>query len=253
MLKKRIIPCLDIKNGRTVKGINFLELRDCGDPVELAKYYSDQGCDELVFLDIVATLENRNAFSELVKNISREINIPFTVGGGIRSIDDVSKMLDCGADKVSINSAALNNSKLVKNLSDNFGSQCIVVAIDIKKIGKEWYVFKNGGTFKTRWTALDWAKEVCQNGAGEILLTVMDNDGTQTGFALDISRRIDEELSISLIASGGAGCSKDFVDLFTKTDISAGLAASIFHFQEVSILELKSELLDYEIPTRIII
>jgi len=250
MLKKRIIPCLDIKDGRTVKGINFMGLRDCGDPVELAKSYVLQGCDELVFLDISATIEKRKTLLGLVRRIASEIDIPFTVGGGISRNDDVSALLNAGADKVSINSAALNSPELISVVSKRFGSQCVVVAIDIKSIEGEWYVFKNGGRVNTHKTAMAWAKEVDELGAGEILLTVMDNDGTKDGFALDVTSIINDTVNIPVIASGGGGSIEHFVELFTQTDVSAGLAASIFHFGEVSIKNLKTELLLNKISVR---
>jgi cyclase len=250
MLKKRIIPCLDIKDGRVVKGIQFLELKDAGNPVELASFYSKNGADELVFLDISATLEKRKTLINLVAQLSKEINIPFTVGGGIQSVDDARLLLQSGADKVSINSAAVVNPELITQISDAFGSQSLVVAIDIKKIENDWFVFIKGGTESTRILALDWAKKVEQLGAGEILLTSMNNDGSKNGFSLEITNTISEAIAIPVIASGGAGNANHFVDLFTKTNASAGLAASIFHFNEISILELKNILKTNKIPIR---
>ena len=250
MLKKRIIPCLDIKDGRVVKGVQFLELKDAGNPVELASFYSKNGADELVFLDISATLEKRKTLAEMVTQLSKEINIPFTVGGGIQSVDDARLLLKSGADKVSINSAAVLNPELITQISDAFGSQSLVVAIDIKKLDNDWYVFIKGGTESTGILAIDWAKKVEELGAGELLITSMNNDGSKDGFALEITNEISKVVSIPVIASGGAGNSQHFIDLFTKTEVSAGLAASIFHFNEVPISELKNVLKTQNIPIR---
>ena len=250
MLKKRIIPCLDIKDGRVVKGVQFLELKDAGNPVELASFYSKNGADELVFLDISATLEKRKTLAEMVTQLSKEINIPFTVGGGIQSVDDARLLLQSGADKVSINSAAVLNPELITQISDAFGSQSLVVAIDIKKVENDWFVFIKGGTESTGILAIDWAKKVEELGAGEILLTSMNNDGSKNGFTLEITNAVSEAISIPVIASGGAGNSQHFIDLFTKTEVSAGLAASIFHFNEVPISELKNVLKTQNIPIR---
>lgn len=250
MLKKRIIPCLDIKDGRVVKGVQFLELKDAGNPVELASFYSKNGADELVFLDISATLEKRKTLAEMVTQLSKEINIPFTVGGGIQSVDDAKLLLESGADKVSINSAAVLNPELITQISDAFGSQSLVVAIDIKKLDNDWYVFIKGGTESTGILAIDWAKKVEELGAGEILLTSMNNDGSKNGFALGITNAICEVISIPVIASGGAGNTQHFVELFTETEVSAGLAASIFHFNEVPISSLKNYLKTQNIPIR---
>lgn len=250
MLKKRIIPCLDIKDGRVVKGVQFLELKDAGNPVELASFYSKNGADELVFLDISATLEKRKTMSEMVTQLSKEINIPFTVGGGIQSVEDARLLLQSGADKVSINSAAVLNPELITQISDAFGSQSLVVAIDIKKVHNDWYVFIKGGTESTGILAIDWAKKVEELGAGELLITSMNNDGSKDGFALEITNEISKVVSIPVIASGGAGNSQHFIDLFTKTEVSAGLAASIFHFNEVPISELKNVLKTQNIPIR---
>lgn len=250
MLKKRIIPCLDIKDGRVVKGVQFLELKDAGNPVELASFYSKNGADELVFLDISATLEKRKTLAEMVTQLSKEINIPFTVGGGIQSVEDARLLLQSGADKVSINSAAVLNPDLISQISDAFGSQSLVVAIDIKKVENDWLVFIKGGTESTGILAIDWAKKVEKLGAGELLVTSMNNDGSKNGFALDITNAISEAVSIPVIASGGAGNSQHFIDLFTKTEVSAGLAASIFHFNEVPIPELKNVLKTKNIPIR---
>ena len=250
MLKKRIIPCLDIKDGRVVKGVQFLELKDAGNPVELASFYSKNGADELVFLDISATLEKRKTLAEMVTQLSKEINIPFTVGGGIQSVDDARLLLQSGADKVSINSAAVLNPELITQISDAFGSQSLVVAIDIKKVDNDWYVFIKGGTESTGILAIDWAKKVEELGAGELLITSMNNDGSKDGFALEITNEISKVVSIPVIASGGAGNSQHFIELFTKTEVSAGLAASIFHFNEVPISELKNVLKTQNIPIR---
>ena len=250
MLKKRIIPCLDIKDGRVVKGVQFLELKDAGNPVELASFYSKNGADELVFLDISATLEKRKTLAEMVTQLSKEINIPFTVGGGIQSVEDARLLLQSGADKVSINSAAVLNPDLITQISDAFGSQSLVVAIDIKKLDNDWYVFIKGGTESTGILAIDWAKKVEELGAGELLITSMNNDGSKDGFALEITNEISKAVSIPVIASGGAGNSQHFIDLFTKTEVSAGLAASIFHFNEVPISELKNVLKTQNIPIR---
>lgn len=250
MLKKRIIPCLDIKNGRVVKGIQFEGLKDAGNPIELAQYYSENGADELVFLDISATLENRKTLAALVGEIAKKINIPFTVGGGINSLEDAKIMVENGADKVSINSAALKNPNLITALSREFGSQFVVVAIDIKFTENNWMVFTKGGTEKTTWHAVDWAKEAEKLGAGEILLTSMNNDGEKKGFALSITNQISQSVSIPVIASGGAGNGEHFAELFLKTEASAGLAASIFHYNEITIPDLKKILKTQNIPIR---
>jgi imidazole glycerol-phosphate synthase subunit HisF len=250
MLKKRIIPCLDIKDGRVVKGVQFLELKDAGNPVELASFYSKNGADELVFLDISATLEKRKTLAEMVTQLSKEINIPFTVGGGIQSVEDARLLLQSGADKVSINSAAVINPELITQISDAFGSQSLVVAIDIKKVKNDWFVFIKGGTESTGILVLDWAKKVEELGAGELLVTSMNNDGSKNGFALEITNAISEAVSIPVIASGGAGNANHFIELFTKTEVSAGLAASIFHFNEVPISKLKNVLKTQNIPIR---
>lgn len=250
MLKKRIIPCLDIKNGRTVKGINFVDIKDAGDPIELAKSYVEQGADELVFLDITATIENRATLIELVKKIALEINIPFTVGGGINSIEDVSKLIKAGADKVSINSAAVKNPTLIGKIADQFGSQCVVVAIDTKFENDEWKVFVHGGRTSTELSTMNWAKQIEQLGGGEILLTSMNNDGTKAGFALDITDQVSKAVNIPVIASGGAGTKAHFKDVFEKTAATGGLAASVFHYGEIPIQELKDYLKTEKIAIR---
>jgi imidazole glycerol-phosphate synthase subunit HisF len=242
MLKKRIIPCLDILNGRTVKGVNFVQLRDAGDPVSLAKSYEEKGADELVFLDITATVEGRNTFIPLVERISSEINIPFTVGGGIRSIGDVRSLLNAGADKVSINSFAVNHPDVITSLSEQFGIQCVVVAIDARYTGDRWRVYTDGGRTEAAIDVLSWAKQAERAGAGEILLTSMDHDGTKSGFAIELLNEICNNVKVPVIASGGAGKMQHFSDLFEKTDCSAALAAGIFHFGEVEIKELKQYL-----------
>ena len=250
MLKKRIIPCLDIKDGRVVKGVQFLALKDAGNPVALASFYSKNGADELVFLDISATLEGRKTLVDLVTRLSKEINIPFTVGGGIQSVEDAQLLLQSGADKVSLNSAAVANPKLITQIAEAFGSQSVVVAIDIKKVKNDWYVFIKGGTESTGILAIDWAQKAEALGAGELLITSMNNDGAKDGFALEITNAISQAVSIPVIASGGAGSANDFVELFTQTEVSAGLAASIFHFNEVAIPDLKTLLKTQNIPIR---
>ena len=251
MLTKRIIPCLDIKNGRTVKGVNFVNLIDAGDPVVLAKQYADLGADELVFLDISATLEGRKTMRNMVLKVAEQVNIPFTVGGGISSIEDVDLLLKSGADKVSINSSAIKRPDLVNELADKFGSQCVVVAIDAKQIDGEWFVHLAGGTIPTELNLFKWAREVEKRGAGEILFTSMNNDGTKAGFANDALLKLSEELNIPIIASGGAGTIQHFVDTFIEGKADAALAASVFHFGEIPILELKQELKKNNIPIRI--
>lgn len=251
MLTKRIIPCLDIKDGRTVKGVNFLNLRDAGDPVELAYNYAKEGADELVFLDISATEEKRKTLSQLVKEIAKHINIPFTVGGGISNIEDVDALLNSGADKISINSAAIKNPELINTLTNAFGSQCIVLAIDARKINNQWTVHSNGGNIPTNKKLFSWAKEGQDRGAGEILFTSMENDGTKNGFAIDPLAKLYELLSIPVIASGGAGNMGHFMDAFILGKADAALAASIFHFGEIKIKELKEFLHDKNIPVRI--
>lgn len=250
MLKKRIIPCLDIREGRTVKGINFVAIRDAGDPVELAKRYVDEGADELVFLDITATIEKRKTLIDLVGRIAREINIPFTVGGGINTLEDVAVLVQAGADKISINSAAVRQPRLISEIAAEFGSQCVVLAIDTKYNGKEWTVYVNGGRTPTELKTIAWAKQGEMLGAGEILLTSMNNDGTKAGFALDITDAVSKTVNIPVIASGGAGRKEHFAEVFAQTGASAGLAASIFHFGEMPIPELKEELKKINIPIR---
>jgi cyclase len=252
MLAKRIIPCLDIKDGRTVKGTNFINLRDAGDPIELSANYAEQGADELVFLDITATVERRKTLAELVKRVAHTINIPFTVGGGIKTVEDVSILLQNGADKISINTAAYNNPSIITDIAKTAGSQCVVLAIDTKKEEDgEWYVYLHGGRTKTETKCFDWAKKAVDLGAGEILLTSMNNDGTKAGFALDITKRLSDELPIPVIASGGGGTKEHFADVFLQAHADAALAASVFHFKEIKVSELKSFLQQQGIAVRI--
>lgn len=242
MLAKRIIPCLDIKDGKTVKGINFVNIKDVGDPVELGSLYAKMGADELVFLDITATNEKRKTLSELVTRISKHINIPFTVGGGISSVEDVSVLLNCGADKISVNTAAVKRPELIRELASRFGSQCVVLAIDTKEIDGEWYVYLNGGRVPTDIKTIEWVKQAVELGAGEILLTSMDHDGTKNGFGIDITCRVSEAVNVPVIASGGAGTMDHFREVFNAGKADAALAASIFHYKEIGIPELKDYL-----------
>lgn len=250
-LRKRIIPCLDIKDGRTVKGVNFVGLRDAGDAVKLAKRYIEEGADELVFLDITATIEKRKNLTGLVEKIAREINIPFTVGGGINSFEDAQAIIKAGADKISVNTSAVNRPPLISEISAELGNQCVVLAIDTQLINNEWMVYTHGGRTPTPLRAVDWAKEGELLGAGEILLTSMNNDGAKSGFALDITAAVSSAVNIPVIASGGAGTMQHFADVFKQTKASAALAASIFHFGEIPIPELKRFLKEKGIPVRI--
>ncbi|MGE0638219.1 MAG: imidazole glycerol phosphate synthase subunit HisF [Bacteroidia bacterium] len=250
MLTKRIIPCLDIKDGRTVKGVNFLDLRDAGDPVELGKRYAEEGADELVFLDITATHEKRKTLIELVSRIALNLNIPFTVGGGISSVEDVSALLNAGADKISVNSAAVKRPELVSEIASRFGSQCVVVAVDAKNINGVWKVFLNGGRIETELLLEEWVKQLETLGAGEILFTSMNHDGTKNGFACEELARISDMISIPVIASGGAGKPEHFLEAFTKGKADAALAASVFHFKEIEIKDLKNYLAEQQIPVR---
>jgi imidazole glycerol-phosphate synthase subunit HisF len=252
MLAKRIIPCLDIRDGRTVKGVNFENIRDAGDPVELGAFYASQGADELVFLDITATNEKRKTLSELVNRISHHINIPFTVGGGISSVEDVNILLQNGADKISVNTSAFKRPDLIKELSKEFGSQCVVLAIDTKlEADGDWYVYLNGGRVKTNTKCRDWAKQAVDLGAGEILLTSMNHDGTKQGFALEITEQLVKDLPVPIIASGGGGSMAHFEDVFNIAKADAALAASIFHFKEIGIPELKQFLKEKGIEIRL--
>lgn len=250
MLAKRIIPCLDIKDGRTVKGVNFEGLRDAGDPVELAKRYAAEGADELVFLDITATKEKRKTLIDLVRRIAKVLDIPFTVGGGIKSVEEIADILHAGADKVSLNSAIVREPELINQASDQFGSQCIVAAVDAKKIDDQWIVFISGGSKNTGNDAIRWMQETEERGAGEILLTSMDRDGTKSGFDLDLLRTINQKITIPVIASGGAGSKQHCIDAIREGKADAVLAASIFHFQEIEISDLKEALRKSNIPVR---
>jgi cyclase len=252
MLARRIIPCLDIKDGRTVKGTNFVQLRDAGDPVELGAFYAREGADELVFLDITATIEKRKTLSELVYQIAHHVNIPFTVGGGISGVEDVNTLLQNGADKISVNSAAFRNPALIGDLAREFGTQCVVLAIDTRQEENgEWYVYLDGGRTATGIKCMDWARQATDLGAGEILLTSMNHDGTKNGFALSITRQLATSLPVPVIASGGAGEMKHFKTVFEEAAADAALAASIFHFKEISIPGLKQYLHRQNIPVRI--
>ena len=251
MLAKRIIPCLDVRDGRTVKGTNFVNLRDAGDAVELAQIYSANGADELVFLDITATVEKRRTLSELVKRVAAEINIPFTVGGGINAIEDIEILLSAGADKVSINTSAVKNPNILSDAARSFGSQCVVLAIDAKTVGNDWKVYLNGGRVKTDLDAIEWAKRGVDAGAGEILLTSMNADGTKNGFEIELTRLVSESVNVPVIASGGAGKPEHFMEVFENGKADAALAASIFHFREIEIPALKNYLRECHIEVRI--
>jgi cyclase len=252
LLSKRIIPCLDVDKGRVVKGVKFLDLKDAGDPVKVGSSYDKRGADELVFLDITASSDNRDIVVNLVEKVSEKVFIPFTIGGGLREVNDMRKILIAGADKISINSSAIKNPNLISKSARKFGSQCIVVAIDAKKENDGSYaVYINGGRVKTNKEAVSWAKEVEKLGAGEILLTSMDKDGTKTGYEIELTKKISDAVNIPVIASGGAGNINDFIELFEKTEATAALAASIFHFKEIEIFDLKKKLLENHIPVRI--
>ncbi len=242
MLTKRIIPCLDVKDGRVVKGVSFVGLRDAGDPVELARFYDKQGADELVFLDISASHEGKETMIEVVQIVATELSIPFTVGGGIRSLEDMKRMLRAGADKVALNTAALDRPELIKEGADYFGSQCIVIAIDAKRNGDHWDVYTHGGRNKTEWDAVEWAKKSVELGAGEILLTSMDKDGSKDGFDIELTKAVRDAVEVPVIASGGAGNTEDFAEVFNKVNADAALAASIFHYKETSVAQVKDYL-----------
>lgn len=250
MLVKRIIPCLDIRDGQTVKGVNFLDIKEVGDPVEMGAEYAGSGADELVYLDITATHEGRNLFAELVERIAENVNIPFTVGGGIQNIRDVEPLLEAGADKVTVNSAAVRNPDLVSQIAGGYGSQFVVVAIDARFENGDWFVYVNGGRIRTERKLFDWAREAEERGAGELLFTSMDHDGTKNGFACEATARISGERGIPVIASGGAGKMNHFVDVFREGEADAALAASIFHFREIGIGELKQHLREHDVPVR---
>ncbi len=249
-LKKRIIPCLDIKEGRTVKGINFEGLRDAGDPIELAKFYSDQGADELVFLDITATQEGRKTMVDKVRKVAQQINIPFTVGGGISSVEDAKQLLENGADKISINSSAVRNPDLIRELAKRFGDQCVVLAIDAKEVNGQWKVYLSGGKIATELDLFEWAQKGVDLGAGEILFTSMDNDGMKEGFAIEALDKLAKCVNVPIIASGGCGSKEHFKDVFQETNVDAALAASVFHFGEIAIPELKNYLRNNKIEIR---
>ncbi len=251
MLTRRIIPCLDVHNGQTVKGVNFVNLKEVGDPVALGAAYARAGADELVYLDISATVEARKTWLELVRRIAETLNIPFTVGGGISSVQDVEQLLKAGADKISVNSAVVKNPALVDQLAREFGSQCVVVAIDTRQEKGDWWVYIHGGRTRTERRALEWAKEVVDRGAGEILLTSMNHDGTQQGFALDITRAVSEQVLVPVIASGGAGSMEHFLEVFREGKADAALAASVFHYGTIPIAELKAFLAQRGIPVRL--
>ncbi len=251
MVKVRIIPCLDVKDGRVVKGINFLDLIDAGDPVEQAKHYSENGADEICFLDISASLENRDTMINVVKKTANEVFIPLTVGGGISSINNIQSLLKAGADKVSINSAAINNPEIIKQSSEYFGNQCIVVAVDAKRINNDWYVYSHGGTIKTDILALSWIEKIQKLGAGEILLTSMDKDGTKSGFDVELLKKVSQFIKIPLIASGGVGSLEHFYEGVAEGKANALLAASVFHFNEISIKDVKKYLHDKKIQIRL--
>lgn len=250
MLTKRIIPCLDVDQGRVVKGVNFINIKDAGDPVELAKAYNKQGADELVFLDITASSDNRKTMLDVVKNVAKQVFIPFTVGGGIRTLEDIRNVLMSGADKVALNTAAVNNPTLITQAANAFGSQCVAVAIDAKKANGSWKVFINGGRTATNLDAIAWAKQVVKKGAGEILLTSMNRDGTKNGFDVSLTKTISESVSVPVIASGGAGKLEDFSEIFTKGQADAALAASLFHYGELTIKDVKDYLKTKEIVVR---
>ncbi len=251
MLTKRIIPCLDIRDGQTVKGINFINIRNAGDPVALGRAYAEQGADELVFLDITATIEERKTFAKLVRKIALNVNIPFTVGGGVKKVEDVSLLLDAGADKITINTAAVYNPEIINQMAGQFGSQCIVLAIDANYREKNWFVYTHGGRKETEIEVLGWARQAADRGVGEILLTSMNHDGTKDGFAVELTSMVSESLNIPIIASGGAGHMHHFVDIFKAGKADAALAASIFHFGEIKIPDLKKYLHKHKITVRL--
>jgi cyclase len=250
LLAKRIIPCLDVTNGRVVKGVNFVDLIDAGDPVEIAKKYNDQGADELTFLDITASSDNRDLILGIIERVAEQVFIPLTVGGGVRAVNDVRRLLNAGADKISINTAAINNPSLVSNAADRFGSQCIVVAIDAKKTGNDWEIFTHGGRNPTGLNAISWAKEMVRRGAGELLITSMDKDGTKSGFDNELNAAISSEVDVPIIASGGVGNLDHLIDGIIEGKADAVLAASIFHFGEYTITEAKNHMRHKKIEVR---
>ncbi|MGO2892883.1 imidazole glycerol phosphate synthase subunit HisF [Enterococcus devriesei] len=252
MIAKRIVPCLDVRAGRVVKGVNFAGLKDVNDPVTLARFYNEQGADELVFYDITASAEGRGLFTDILKGVASEVFIPLTVGGGINEVSDFERVLNCGADKVSVNSGAIRRPQLIEEGAKRYGSQCVVLSVDIRRVGDQWHVFAKGGREDTGLEALEWIRQGEQLGAGELVLNSMDTDGVKQGFDLELLQAVSEITALPIVASGGAGNSQDFIDLFQLPKIEAGLAASIFHYGEVKIPDLKQELLAANIPVRIV-
>ncbi|MDT2759716.1 imidazole glycerol phosphate synthase subunit HisF [Enterococcus xiangfangensis] len=252
MIAKRIVPCLDVRDGRVVKGINFAGLQDVNDPVTLARFYNEQGADELVFYDITASAEERGLFTDILKGVASEVFIPLTVGGGINTLSDFERVLNCGADKVSINSGALRRPQLIEEGAKRYGSQCVVLSVDVRRVGDKWHVFAKGGREDTGLEALEWIRQGEQLGAGELVINSMDTDGVKRGFDLELLEAVSNNTSLPIVASGGAGKSEDFIDLFQLPKIEAGLAASIFHYGEVKIPDLKKQLLTAKIPVRIV-
>lgn len=252
MIAKRIVPCLDVRDGRVVKGVNFAGLKDVNDPVTLARFYNEQGVDELVFYDITASAEERGLFTDILKGVASEVFIPLTVGGGINEVSDFERVLNCGADKVSVNSGAIRRPQLIEEGAKRYGSQCVVLSVDIRRVGEEWHVFAKGGREDTGLEALDWIRQGEQLGAGELVINSMDTDGVKQGFDLELLKAVSEITTLPIVASGGAGKSEDFIDLFQLPKIEAGLAASIFHYGEVKIPDLKKQLMAADIPVRIV-
>ncbi len=252
MIAKRIVPCLDVRDGRVVKGVNFAGLKDVNDPVTLARFYNEQGADELVFYDITASAEERGLFTDILKGVASEVFIPLTVGGGINEVSDFERVLNCGADKVSVNSGAIRRPQLIEEGAKRYGSQCVVLSVDIRRVGEEWHVFAKGGREDTGLEALDWIRQGEQLGAGELVINSMDTDGVKQGFDLELLKAVSEITTLPIVASGGAGKSEDFIDLFQLPKIEAGLAASIFHYGEVKIPDLKKQLMGADIPVRIV-
>lgn len=252
MIAKRIVPCLDVRDGRVVKGVNFAGLQDVNDPVTLARFYNEQGADELVFYDITASAEERGLFTDILKGVASEVFIPLTVGGGINEVSDFERVLNCGADKVSVNSGAIRRPQLIEEGAKRYGSQCVVLSVDIRRVGDQWHVFAKGGREDTGLEALEWIRQGEQLGAGELVLNSMDTDGVKQGFDLELLKAVSEITSLPIVASGGAGKAEDFNDLFQLPKIEAGLAASIFHYGEVKIPDLKKQLMAADIPVRIV-
>ncbi|MBU5359526.1 imidazole glycerol phosphate synthase subunit HisF [Enterococcus raffinosus] len=252
MIAKRIVPCLDVRDGRVVKGVNFAGLQDVNDPVTLARFYNEQGADELVFYDITASAEERGLFTDILKGVASEVFIPLTVGGGINEVSDFERVLNCGADKVSVNSGAIRRPQLIEEGAKRYGSQCVVLSVDIRRVGDQWHVFAKGGREDTGLEALEWIRQGEQLGAGELVINSMDTDGVKQGFDLELLKAVSEITTLPIVASGGAGKSEDFIDLFQLPKIEAGLAASIFHYGEVKIPDLKKQLMAADIPVRIV-